>query len=143
MGLLARFWCTTRARTRLFPPPCQALLRAPPARYSLRVGSARSGDLRCSTTVDTTTEARQRACGAQGGRRGVIFDGAHEGPAALSDGQIDAFPTQPPPGLRSALPLRIAYFLIICGRSIHRNLAFGGRCLRKFNFVYPLIFGRT
>ena len=40
-------------------------------------------------------QARQRACGAQGGRRGVIFDGAHEGPAALSDGQIDAFPTQP------------------------------------------------
>ena len=66
-------------------------------------------------------QARQRACGAQGGRRGVIFDGAHEGPAALSDGHIDAFPTQPPPGLRSALPLRIACFLIICGRSTHRK----------------------
>ena len=56
MGLLARFWSTTRARTRLFPPPCQALLRAPPARYSLRAGSARAGDLRCSTS-DTTRPA--------------------------------------------------------------------------------------
>ena len=37
-------------------------------------------------------QARQRACGAQGGRRRVIFDGAHEGPATLSTGQFRGYP---------------------------------------------------
>ena len=41
-------------------------------------------------------QARQRACGAQGGRRGVIFDGAHEGPATLSTGQFRGYPQRRP-----------------------------------------------
>ena len=41
-------------------------------------------------------QARQRACRAQGGRHGVIFDGAHEGPATLSTGQFRGYPQRRP-----------------------------------------------
>ena len=58
----------------------------------------------------------------------MIFDGAHEGPAALSDGHIDAFPTQPLPGLqydwrfRYALRIFSSYVVDLYTESVWRTM---------------------